>query len=250
MPAVATHYLFGQDVYRVLMQKNLRIAELIKNNKKDYDLGLQGPDPLFYFRPYTKNYVTEYGSEIHQLGGYLFLDDAVEVIKKERLRKDLFPEYENNFERILAYILGFINHYTLDSKAHPVINELAGYDIVNHIKLETELDREMLTRRILDIDARKRKEKYIKKQSKKNKGSKESNDLRLNTFIIDFYSPIPSVKPYEIKRHKFVEYKKGLPEALKNIYSAIKVKEIKESFDSFVKYTKMMYSPMGLNVKA
>lgn len=248
MPAVATHYLFGQDVYRVLMKKNLKIAEIIKNNKKDYNLGLQGPDPLFYFRPYSKNYVTEYGSEIHHLGGYLFLDDALEVLKKERLKRDVFPEYPNNFDRILAYILGFINHYTLDSNAHPVINELVEYDMVNHMKLEAELDREMLLRKVLEIDAKKRREKYLKKQSKKaNKEGKEINAI--STFTMDFYSPIPSVKPQEIERHKFIEYQKGLPEALKNIYPAISVKDIKESFDSFVKYTKMLYAPMGLNVK-
>lgn len=248
MPAIGTHYLFGQDVYRLLMKKNLKIAEIIKNNKKDYNLGLQGPDPLFYFRPYSKNYVTEYGSEIHQLGGYLFLDDALAVLKKERLKRDVFPEYPNDFDRILAYILGFINHYTLDAAAHPIINELAEHNIINHMKLEAELDREMLLRRVLDIDAKKRREKYIAKATKK--AIKAGMDTKaISTITADFYSPIPSVKPQEIERHKFIEYAKGLPEALKSIYPAISVKDIKESFDSFVKYTKMLYAPMGLNMK-
>lgn len=250
MPAMATHYLFGQDVYKALIRKNIEIAEIVKNNKKDYNVGLQGPDLLFYYMPYKKNHVNEYGGEIHKLGGLIFLENALSVLKKEKIKKDLFPEYENYFDRILAYVLGFINHYTLDSNAHPVINELAEYNIINHIKMETELDREMLLSRVLDIDAKRRRENYIKKHSKKSKGDmKISNENKLSTFSIDFYSPIPSVKPHDIQRHKFVEFDKGLDIALKDIYKEITQKEILESLNSFVKYNKMLYSPTGLNVK-
>lgn len=246
MPAIATHYLFGQDVYKTLIQKNIDIAKIIKENKKDYNVGLQGPDLLFYYKPYSRNHINEYGSEIHELGGLLFLENALEVLKKERIKKDLFPTHKNYFERILAYILGFINHYSLDALAHPVINEITDNNIVDHIKLETELDREMLLAKVLDIDAKKRKENYIKKHQAKKEST--SDKTALNTFAINFYSPIPSVKPYEIKRHKFVEYDKNLEIALRNIYPCISIKEIKESLDSFIYYNKILYSKHSINV--
>ena len=155
MPAIATHYLFGQEVYRRLIEKNRKdIIALIRKYRQDFNIGLQGPDPMFYYNPLHKNEVVEYASRIHDRSGVEFMNNAKEHITRS---KDF---------RALAYTLGFVCHYALDSEAHPTVNRL-GKDSKGHIQIETELDREILLREILKRDAKHREEKYYLKYNRK-----------------------------------------------------------------------------------
>ncbi len=238
MPSIATHYLFGQAVYRQLIVKNRQdIIALLRKHKLDYNMGLQGPDPLFYYKPTVKNQVSACGHRIHREKGSYFLRNAAKYICTS---KDI---------RALVYTMGFISHYTLDLETHDTVNALAP-DPEGHIKLETELDREMLLREILERDARHRQEKYVKKHTETGGFKlfrKESTGGDLY-FPLQFFSPRPSVRPEKIQRYKFIIYEKGLENHLAALYPGLTEKQLKNSLDSFIKYTKILYSPGGANL--
>ena len=51
MPSTYAHYRFGQEVLKELPND---IKKIIIENKELYDIGLHGPDILFYYLPCTK----------------------------------------------------------------------------------------------------------------------------------------------------------------------------------------------------
>lgn len=237
MPAIAAHYLFGQEVYKELVKRNRKdIIALIRKHKLDYNIGLQGPDPLLYYKPTTKNEVSSWSHKIHEEPAHFFLRNAQKDIRESR---DL---------RTFVYALGFVSHYVLDKESHPVVREWA-LDAPSHVKLETELDRELLLREILDRDAKHREEKYIKKHTEVSGFKlfrKKSTGMELH-LPMQFYSPKPSVKPEKIQRYKFIIYERGLEDAIAPLYPGIKKRQLKQALDSFIKYTKILYSPRGTN---
>ncbi len=237
MPAVATHYLFGQAVYRELVRKNRKdIIAMIRKNKKDYNIGLQGPDPFFYYHPTRANEVTKMANELHKKPGSEFFERAAVRIQEAQ---DL---------RAFTYMLGVVVHYALDSEAHPLVNQY-GKDSVGHIKIETELDREILLREILERDAKNRKEKYIEK----NKGrfgfrNPFAKKNELAPFEPRFYSPKPSVRPEKIRRDKLIGYEKGIEASIAIFYPSLTQRQIQKSLDSFIHYNRLLYSPSGANM--
>ena len=237
MPAIATHYLFGKEVYKNLITKNRRdIISIIRKHKKDFDLGLQGPDPLFYYRPTKKNAVAEYAGEIHNQSGSVFIERAVEQIR------------QTHDMRMFAYTMGFVCHFALDSELHPTVIRLGGDDI-GHIRIETELDREILLREILAKDAKKREEKYLKGYKSRfripNPFAKK-NELVL--YEPKFYHPKPSIKPEKIHRDRLIRYEEGLADVIAPLYPKLEKEQVQECLDSFIKYNRLIYSPMGGNI--
>ena len=43
-----------------------RIAKIVNDNRKFYDLGTSGGDLLFFYKPYKKNDLRSYGSKLHR----------------------------------------------------------------------------------------------------------------------------------------------------------------------------------------
>lgn len=128
MPAAYAHYRFGS---RALAKLPDQAAELIRRNRQMYDLGLQGPDFLFYYNPFAANRLGALGSELHRYTGRSFFTRAARGLK---LRPD---------EKTEAYLLGVLGHFALDSRCHPFINTHSGPGH-SHIALESELDRRLL----------------------------------------------------------------------------------------------------------
>ncbi|MDO4345241.1 MAG: zinc dependent phospholipase C family protein [Eubacteriales bacterium] len=129
MPTTYAHDMFGKMVYHKLEED---IQELISRNKMQYIIGLHGPDILFYTRPFHKNRVNGLGYRLHQ-------EDAAGFF--ERGRK-LYCQTRN--EGILAYLLGFICHFMLDSTCHPYIGTYMEKTGTSHDEIETEFDRELM----------------------------------------------------------------------------------------------------------
>ena len=48
MPSTYAHYRMGQEVAKQLSGS---VREIIMDNKELYDIGLHGPDILFYYHP-------------------------------------------------------------------------------------------------------------------------------------------------------------------------------------------------------
>ena len=124
MPAACAHYEFGQITLLCLTPEQREITD---KNKEMFDLGLQGPDILFFYKPYVNNPISKVGHKIHSTQASMFFsemffyDDVVENRKK------------------LAYLFGFICHYCLDKNCHPYIKSVVK-DSKEHRIIEAELD--------------------------------------------------------------------------------------------------------------
>lgn len=80
MPASYTHQHFGNQVLSRL--DHPKIVEIINNNRNYYNIGLQGPDILFFYHPLKNNYVNELGNRLHQEIARDFLKKLKNSLKK------------------------------------------------------------------------------------------------------------------------------------------------------------------------
>lgn len=136
MPAAYAHLTFGRSVLRVLPEGKART--LILANPALFEIGLQGPDILFFYHPLNHHPVNRIGHELHEQSALSFLTR---------------PVCQNADDLGLAYLLGFICHYTLDSECHTLVEYFIEKTGKGHSDIETDLERELMTRN--DLDARK-----------------------------------------------------------------------------------------------
>ncbi len=134
MPTTYAHYTFGKTVLKEL---NEEIRESITKNIELFNIGLHGPDILFYYKPLKSNKVNKLGNEIHKLNANIFFENAKEKISSN-----------DDFNKAFAYIAGFICHYMLDSQCHPYIRLKENQ--ISHNEIETEFDRYIMIRDNLD----------------------------------------------------------------------------------------------------
>lgn len=127
MPAIYAHNQFGNRVLKTLDAKEKKAA---LTHLRQFRIGLQGPDYLFFYRPFMKNEINSTGYRIHQRPAKEFIENAKEVIKEKGTNS---PEY--------AYILGFICHFALDSECHPYVEKQIEKTGVGHIEIESEFEK-------------------------------------------------------------------------------------------------------------
>lgn len=127
MPTTFAHDLFGKYVYRKLPGE---MRELVKTHGELYRIGLHGPDILFYYGIY-KNRVNHNGVRLHGEVAAPFFERGACLVR------------EKNDDALLAYLLGFVCHYMLDSTCHPYINGTVAKE-VGHGEIEKELDRRLM----------------------------------------------------------------------------------------------------------
>lgn len=125
MPASYTHYSFGEAVYNNLSRE---LQKVIDGNRTIYNIGLNGPDILFYYKPLSKNPINILGHKMHKERAYEFFNNAKKHI------------VEHKREEAIPYILGFICHFILDSNCHPYIAEAMRESGISHEEIEAELD--------------------------------------------------------------------------------------------------------------
>lgn len=130
MPTTYTHYKFGDALYHTL---NDDIKSKITKHRQLYDIGLHGPDILFYYKPYKSNAISKLGNQMHHEIAAKFFLKAKKIIRDS-----------NQQDAMLCYIIGFINHFVLDSQCHGYINDYVKSHHVSHAKIETEWDRILL----------------------------------------------------------------------------------------------------------
>lgn len=127
MPTTYTHDLFGKKIYRKPPEE---MKKIIRENGDLYRIGLHGPDILFYLLP--DRHVTKTGVEMHKKIARSFFEKGMKKVR------------ETNDEALLAYLLGFGCHYLLDSKCHPLVNQMADEGVISHTLSEKELDRSLM----------------------------------------------------------------------------------------------------------
>lgn len=134
MPTTYAHWAFGRDCIE-LMPKNLQT--IIHEHRDIYNIGVHGPDILFYDLLHSE--VPKRGNEMH--------NTPVEEFFKTC--KDEFKLHEEKAE-MLAYIMGFLTHFTLDSVIHSYVAKKIEVSPVSHNKVESEWDKH-----VIELDNRK-----------------------------------------------------------------------------------------------
>jgi len=130
MPSCYAHHRFGQQAVPSVPENTRRVIE---KHRRLFDLGLQGPDFFFYYRPWMDTPVRKLGHEFHYQTGREFFSRVCR-------------ELEQPTEEELAYLYGLLGHYCLDAVCHPRIHELARKDDLLHNRLESEFDRYLMER--------------------------------------------------------------------------------------------------------
>ncbi len=140
MPGFTTHYLFGLNACKQLC--NTPLKDIIQKNRAPFSLGLQGPDVFFYFLPSYAIHANNIGAIAHTERTGLFLYHLLNSRK-------LFSSGKKQ-QAAMAYIAGFVGHYTLDTHCHPYIYWKTGFQEKNsryhgrHMGLEVDIDTELL----------------------------------------------------------------------------------------------------------
>jgi hypothetical protein len=135
MPSTYAHYSFGEQV---LEHFDDNIKKLISKHQSLFQIGLHGPDVLFYYKPLGSNPVNKIGHELHKKTADKFIKNAKKVILE-------CPDKE----AATAYILGFICHFMLDSECHPIVREAEKLGI-SHSEIETEFERVLMIKNNLE----------------------------------------------------------------------------------------------------
>lgn len=130
MPTTYAHYRMGQDVRNILQGKERKIVE---EYPQLFSIGLHGPDIFFYYKPFSKNPIKEMGHAMHKRSGKAFFVPAAEVVN----------EHPGN-HAYLAYLYGFICHFTLDVACHGYIDEKIKESGIGHMEIEAEFDRMLM----------------------------------------------------------------------------------------------------------
>ena len=136
MPSTYAHRRFGADV---LVQLPRELREKITPYRPLYDMGLHGPDLMFYYRALQSNPVNRLGNAMHEQPGRVFFTRARGVVNTAR-----------NQNAALAYALGFVCHFALDSTCHPYVERYTRESGVSHCEIETEFDNQLMREDGLD----------------------------------------------------------------------------------------------------
>lgn len=132
MPTSYAHFKFGQEVKKRLTGE---VAAVIEEFYQLFDIGLHGPDLLFYYNALKKNKINITGFQLHEYSGKYVFERAAKIIRQQ----DMSKAHQ-------AYIYGFLCHYALDVSCHGCVNDFDATGIAGHLEIEAELDREMLLR--------------------------------------------------------------------------------------------------------
>ena len=138
MPAAYAHYRFGQ---LVLSRLTAEKQNLIQAHRALYDLGLQGPDLLFHYRPLSHDPLKGTGSRMHEAPAGAFFRPAGEQLCRSR-----------GSDALLAYLWGFLGHFALDLHCHPYIDAVEAAGGPGHLAMESDFERSLLAEAGLPID--------------------------------------------------------------------------------------------------
>ena len=130
MPAIYAHRRFGEETAKLLSPS---LQALIKTYEEAFQLGTQGPDILFYYKPLKRNDTRSHGTAMHAKEGKEVFDELYEIWNTQ-------GKAENAF---LAYVLGYLCHFTLDALCHKYIDDNSS-KALSHGKIESEFDKFIL----------------------------------------------------------------------------------------------------------
>ncbi len=126
------HKTFGD---MLLQAYPAALRQQIEPHLQLYHFGLHGPDVLMYYKALTKHPVNRLGSAMHDVPGKVFFENSSNVVKNASgVAK----------QQSLAYVLGFLSHFVLDSVCHGYVEKKIQVSGFSHTQIEMELDRYLL----------------------------------------------------------------------------------------------------------
>ncbi len=142
MPNLVTHYLCGLEAIKNLENENCR--KLIEEHQNVFNLGVQGPDILFYYGVWPWSGKVEYqtiGQDMHSSKVNLVFKGFIDYIIRQN----------DNVKNILTvYLMGYLCHNCMDSIGHPYVFYRSGFKtdadsnenlyIYYHRQFETAID--------------------------------------------------------------------------------------------------------------
>lgn len=131
MPAVYAHRRFGAEVLACCRNGAARAA--IGAFHTLYEVGLQGPDVLFYYDPLHKNPCKDAGSALHDAPAAPFFARGAEKVLRPAAGAPAG-------QALLSYLLGFSCHYALDSACHSYIEWEIARSGHSHVSIETAFE--------------------------------------------------------------------------------------------------------------
>ena len=129
MPAFYAHYKFGQMVKKQLPAKYQRLLE---DYQDLYEIGLHGPDILFFYHPIIRHPITQIGVVIHHETGRVFFEHALTQMHRSAAEGDKMQK------ALWAYALGVVCHFALDASCHTYINHFEKTRRISHHEIEKE----------------------------------------------------------------------------------------------------------------
>jgi len=129
MPSGYAHYRFGTHV---IPQMPADVRGPILRHRALFDMGLHGPDFLFFHHFLKKTHLFHLGHTYHEKHGRHFFTDACTLLK------------ERPSEAAFSYLHGLLAHYCLDSQCHPFVYAMTDDASLGHAELETEFDRYLM----------------------------------------------------------------------------------------------------------
>ena len=129
MPSSYAHHRFGTQVIPLIPAD---VRGPILRHRALFDMGLHGPDFLFFHSFFKKSPLFRLGADYHAMTGKDFFSRACAGLR------------QHPSEAAFAYLHGVLAHYCLDSVCHPVICEVTRDTELGHSELETEFDRYLL----------------------------------------------------------------------------------------------------------
>lgn len=215
MPASYTHYAFGNNVLEKLDDNNIKT--LIQRNIDIFYIGLHGPDILFFYKPYKRKDYSRIGHLLHNKSAYPFFKHARKVI-----------ENSNNPEGAMAYTLGFLCHFILDSTCHGYVQQIIEDTGIDHLEIEAEYDRRLM-----------QKDNLNPLSYPLTNHIKVSN--KINTTIAPFFQIDKGIINTALKSMKFYDHLFLAPSPIKRgiIYSTMKVTFLYKYFQGLI----MNYKP-------
>lgn len=134
MPNIITHDLFCEKVYE---QLDISIQELIKPNYKEYRIGTNGPDFMFFHHLFKEgeSRIAIIGDVFHDGHVNDFYMKAIEACRKAP---------SDIKDKMITYVIGHFLHWQLDSQMHPYVVYRTGWSLdkykYNHYRFESMMD--------------------------------------------------------------------------------------------------------------
>lgn len=134
MPANYAHRVFGATVLSALSPS---VTKRLEDHLPLFQMGLHGPDLLFYYMPVFSTPLGKLGYSLHSHTGREVISTMLDAIPS-------LPEEQQ--DAALSYTMGFICHYLLDSACHPYVEQLVKAGKASHCVIEGEFELWLIVR--------------------------------------------------------------------------------------------------------